>query len=76
VLFGARTVARKWELVAWRSSTRWAPLERPDEIATAEVDKVKNKSIKRDVPFALLRGTIGQVTTPPSAPPRMRMSSP
>ncbi len=65
---------------------KWAPLERPDEIATAEVDKVKDKSIKRDIPFALRRGTIGQVTThhaldgcawlrPPSAPPRMRSSS-
>jgi hypothetical protein len=42
----------------------WAPLERPDEIATAEVDKVKDKSIKRDIPFALRRGTIGLVTTP------------
>ena len=26
----------------------WAPFELPDEIATAEVDKVKDKSIKRD----------------------------
>ncbi len=41
----------------------WPPFERPDEIATAEVDKVKGKSIKRDVQFALRRGTIGQVTT-------------
>jgi hypothetical protein len=42
---------------------KWAPLERPDEIATGEVDQVKDKSIKRDIPFALRRGTIGQVTT-------------
>jgi hypothetical protein len=41
----------------------WAPFECPDEIATAEVDQVKAKSIKRDIPFALRRGTIGQVTT-------------
>ncbi len=27
------------------------------------VDKVKDKSIKRDIPFALRRGSIGQVTT-------------
>ncbi len=42
---------------------KWAPLERPAEIATAEVDKVKDKSIKRDIPFTLRRGTIGQVTS-------------
>jgi hypothetical protein len=36
---------------------------RARRIATAEVVKVKDKSIKRDIPFALLRGTIGQVTT-------------
>ncbi len=42
---------------------KWAPLVCPDEIATAEVDKVKDKSNKRDIPFALGRGTIGQVTT-------------
>ncbi len=41
----------------------WAPFERPVETATAEVDKVKAKSIKRDIPFAPPRGTIGQVTT-------------
>ncbi len=41
----------------------WAPFERPDEIATAEVDEVKGKSIRRDIPFARRRGTIGQVTT-------------
>jgi hypothetical protein len=43
---------------------KWASLERerPDEIAIIEVDKVKDKSIKRDIPFALRRGTIGQVT--------------
>jgi hypothetical protein len=42
----------------------WAPFECPDEIATAEVDQVKAKSInKRAIPFALRRGTIGQVTT-------------
>jgi hypothetical protein len=41
----------------------WAPSECPDEIATAEVDQVKAKSIKRDIPFALRRGTISQVTT-------------
>jgi hypothetical protein len=27
------------------------------------VDKAKDKSIKKDIPFALHRGTIGQVTT-------------
>ena len=63
----------------------WAPSECPDEIATAEVDQVKAKSIKRDIPFALRRGTIGQVTThaldgyarPVRArPPRMRSSLP
>ena len=63
----------------------WAPSECPDEIATAEVDQVEAKSIKRDIPFALRRGTIGQVTThhaldgyarPVRArPPRIRSSS-
>ncbi len=39
----------------------WAPLERPDEIDRAGmVDKVKGKSIKRDVSFALRRGTLGK----------------
>ncbi len=27
----------------------WAPFERPDEISMAEVDKVKDKSIKSDI---------------------------
>ena len=36
----------------------WAPLELPDEIATAEVDKGKHKSIKRDIP-SRHRGAIG-----------------
>jgi hypothetical protein len=42
-----------------------APFECPDEIATGEMEQVKAcKSIKRDdIPFALRRGTIGQVTT-------------
>jgi hypothetical protein len=41
----------------------WAPFERPDETATAEKVEAKVKSIKRDIPFALPRGTTGQVTT-------------
>jgi hypothetical protein len=51
--------------MAWRTTTSGtAPFECPDEIATGEVDQVKAwKSIKRDIPFALRRGTIGQVTT-------------
>ncbi len=35
---------------------KWAPLERPDKIATAEVDKVKDKSIKRGSRVAQLLG--------------------
>jgi hypothetical protein len=35
----------------------------PNLYETAEVDKVKDKSTKRDIPLALRRGTIGQVTT-------------
>jgi hypothetical protein len=42
------------------------PVRALDEIATAEVDKVKDKSIKRDSLFALRRGSISQVTTTPS----------
>ncbi len=41
----------------------WAPTERPDKIATAEVDKAKSKNISKDVAFALRRGTIAQVIT-------------
>ena len=41
----------------------WAPLDCPDEIATAEVDKVQDKSFERHFPLALRRGTLGQVTT-------------
>ncbi len=51
-------------VVAFFTNDEWAPSECPDEIATGEVDQVKAwKSIKRDIPFALRRGTIGQVTT-------------
>jgi hypothetical protein len=57
-----RSRKRSSQKKRWREG-RWAPLERPDEIATAEVDKVEDKSIKRDIPIALRRGTIGQVTT-------------
>ena len=50
--------------MAWRTTTSGlAPFECPDEIATGEVEQVKAKSIKRDIPFALRRGTIAQVTT-------------
>ncbi len=53
--------------MAWRTTTSGPRPTRssecPDEIATGEVDQVKAKSIKRDIPFALRRGTIGQVTT-------------
>jgi hypothetical protein len=58
-------VDRREEVVAdgVADDIEWAPSECPDEIATAEVDQVKAKSIKRDIPFALRRGTIGQVTT-------------
>ena len=38
------------------------PFERPDEVATAEVDNAKDKSITEDFP-AVRRGTIGQLTT-------------
>jgi hypothetical protein len=62
MLFGARTVARKWVAGGVAVVDKLAPLERPDEVATAEVDKVKDNSIKRDIPFALRRGTIGQET--------------
>jgi hypothetical protein len=43
----------------------WAPIERPDKIATAEVDKgkAKSKNMRKDVSFALRRGTIAQVIT-------------
>ena len=43
----------------------WAPTERPDKIATAEVDKgkAKSKNMSKDVSFALRRGTIAQVIT-------------
>jgi hypothetical protein len=63
MLFGARTLVDKW-----------APLERPDEIATAEVDKVNDKSIKWDIPFARRRGTIGPThttATPAKRAPRI-----
>jgi hypothetical protein len=82
-----RSADRREEVVAGGVAVvdKWAPLERPDEMATAKVDKGKIKSIKRDVPFALRRGTIGQVTTlhalggyarPARArPPRIRRSS-
>ena len=64
MLFGARAVARKSLQMAW-PFTMSEPYSsaRPDEIATTEVDKVKDKSIKRDIPFALRRGTIGPVAT-------------
>ena len=60
-----RSADRREEVVAngVADDDEWAPSERPDEIATAEVDKAKDKSIKKDIPFALHRGTIGQVTT-------------
>ena len=57
---------------------RSAPFECPDETATAEAGMVKDKSITRDIPFALRRGTIGQVTTgldAASAPPSMSSPS-
>jgi hypothetical protein len=41
----------------------WAPTERPDKIATAEVDKAKSKNMSKDVSFALRRETIAQVIT-------------
>ena len=41
----------------------WAPIERPDEIAMAEVDKAKSKNMSKDVSFALRRGTIAHVIT-------------
>jgi hypothetical protein len=41
----------------------WAPTERPDKIATAEVDKAKSKNMSKDVSLALRRGTIAQVIT-------------
>jgi hypothetical protein len=82
-----RSADRREEVVAdgVADDDEWAPSECPDEIATAAVDQVKAKSIKRDISFALRRGTIGQVTThhaldvyawlrPPSAPP-IRSSS-
>ena len=50
-------------MAGWMTTSGPRSLERSDEIAPAEVDKVKDKSIKRDIPFALLRGTLGQVTT-------------
>jgi hypothetical protein len=60
-----RSADRREEVVAdgVPDDDEWAPFECPDEIATAEVDQVKAKSIKRDIPFALRRGTIGQVTS-------------
>ncbi len=51
----------------------WAPIERPDKIATAEVDKdkAKSKKMSKDVSFALRRGTIAQVPALDTAqPPR------
>ena len=52
-----RSAGRREEVVAngMTDNDEWAPLERPDEIATAELDKVMDNSIKR---FALRRGTI------------------
>jgi hypothetical protein len=45
----------------------WAPFERPDKTATAEVDeakgKAKSKNMSKDVSFALCRETTAQVTT-------------
>jgi hypothetical protein len=43
----------------------WALIERPDKIATAEVDKgkAKSKNMSKDVSFALRLGTIAQVIT-------------
>jgi hypothetical protein len=45
-----RSADRREEVVANGVAVddEWAPFERPDEIATAEVDKVKDKSIKKD----------------------------
>ena len=60
-----RSADRREEVVADGATVddEWAPFERPDETATAEKVEAKAKSIKRDIPFALSRGTIGQVTT-------------
>ena len=65
-----RSADRREEVIAdgVADDDEWAPFERPDEIAAAEVDKVKDKSIKRDILFALRRGSISQVTMPGRRP--------
>jgi hypothetical protein len=61
-----RSADRREQVVAdgVAEDDEWAPFECPDEIATAEVDQVKARASRgTDIPFALRRGTIGQVTT-------------
>jgi hypothetical protein len=56
----------------------WAPTERPDKIATAEVDKAKSKNMSKDVAFPCAGGLspkLSQLSTPPSAPPRTNSPS-